>query len=186
MPLLAILSDTHDQIARLNAAVGYANEACADVMVHCGDLISAFMLDRLAAFLGPVHLIYGNNTGDTHIIIPRCFTRFPEITHHGVIGSFCEDGVAVGITHFPEEAHKLAENGLYDIVCYGHTHQFTVETIGRTVLINPGSMLGENDDAGFVLYDTTKKTIQRICIGDCMFDTPVAVRAGETTSLDNR
>lgn len=176
MTLLAIVSDTHDQITHLNAAVGYANEAEADVFIHCGDLISAFMLHRLANFLGPVHLIYGNNVGDTHIIIPRCYKQFPEITHHGVYGSFIEDGLSIGMVHYPELARKLARTGIYDVVCCGHTHQYMVERIGTTLVVNPGSMLGEHDDCGFVLLNTTTWTIQRIGIGDCMFDKAVPVR----------
>lgn len=183
MSLLAIISDTHDQITRLNAAVGYANEAEADVMVHCGDLISAFMLHRLANFLGPVHLIYGNNVGDTHIIIPRCFKQFPEITHHGVMGSFSEGGVSIGLVHYPELARKLAKTGIYDVVCCGHTHKFMIEKIGKTLIINPGSMLGENDDSGFVLLDTDDWSIQRINVGDNMHNHIVPIKAQETFSL---
>lgn len=184
MSLLAIISDTHDQITRLNAAVGYANEANADVMIHCGDLISAFMLHRLANFLGPVHLIYGNNIGDAHIIIPRCFKQLPEITHHGIYGSFVEDGVSIALVHYPEEAQKLAQNGIYDVVCCGHTHRYKVEKIGNTIVINPGSMLGEHDDAGFVLYNTDTRTIQRVKIGDCIFDSIVPVHVLEERPLD--
>ncbi len=185
MALLAIISDTHDQIANLNAAVGYANEAEADVLIHCGDLISAFMLHRLANFLGPVHLIYGNNVGDTHIIIPRCYKQFPEITHHGVFGSFVEAGLSIALVHYPDFARKLAESGIYDVVCCGHSHKYRVEKVGKTLIINPGSMLGENDDAGFVLLDTEKWTIQRIGIGECMFNRIVRVRAQQERSLQD-
>ncbi len=186
MSLFAILSDTHDQIANLNTAVGYANEAKADILIHCGDLISSFMLHRLANFLGPVHLIYGNNVGDTHLIIPRCYKQFPEITHHGVYGSFVEGGLSIAMVHYPEFARKLASTGIYDVVCCGHTHQYLVEKIGKTLVINPGSMMGEHNDAGFVLLDTQKWSIQRIGIGDCMFDRPVPVRGQQEHSLTGK
>lgn len=183
MAIIAFISDTHDQINYLKAAVNYANKAQADLLIHCGDLISAFMLHHLAAFLGPVHLIYGNNIGDTHIIIPRCYKQFPEITHHGVYGSIVEDDISIGIVHYPDHARKLARTGIYDIVGCGHTHEYMVERIETTLIINPGSMLGEHHNCGFVLLDTKTMTLQRIGINDCMFDRIVPLQAQKECSL---
>ncbi len=65
---IAIISDTHDHIVNLRAAVKYCNAFSVSMIIHCGDLISPFMLDELARFSGAVHLIYGNNIGDQHVI----------------------------------------------------------------------------------------------------------------------
>ena len=64
---IAILSDTHDHIPNLRSAVTYCNAYSVQMMIHCGDLISPFMLDELARFGGAVHLVYGNNIGDARL-----------------------------------------------------------------------------------------------------------------------
>ena len=84
---IAILSDTHDNIPNLRAAVTYCNAYTVSVIIHCGDLISPFMLPVLAEFGGAAHLIYGNNAGDQHLISQRCGTSFPTLTHHGILGA---------------------------------------------------------------------------------------------------
>ena len=65
---IAILSDSHDNIPNLRMAVELCNKRGTGMIIHCGDLISPFMLDELAEFTGAVHLIYGNNAGDQHLI----------------------------------------------------------------------------------------------------------------------
>ncbi|HEB69979.1 MAG TPA: YfcE family phosphodiesterase, partial [Desulfobulbus sp.] len=84
---IAILSDSHDHIPNFARAINRANSAGAELLIHCGDLISPFMLQYLFRFNGPIHLIYGNNAGDQHLISSRCATDFDRITHHGIEGS---------------------------------------------------------------------------------------------------
>jgi putative phosphoesterase len=67
---IAILSDSHDHIPNLKRAVRLANSEGAELLIHCGDLISPFMLPCLDGFNGPVHLIYGNNPGDQRHRLP--------------------------------------------------------------------------------------------------------------------
>jgi putative phosphoesterase len=170
MTCLAILSDTHDQIANLRAAIAYCNAKHIDILCHCGDLISPFMLKELAFFRGPVHLIYGNNAGDQHLISSRCSEEFANITHHGMVGNFTCDDQKVAMVHYPEQARGLASLSSYDIICCGHSHRYGIEYYGKTLLINPGQLLGENDQAGFVILDFNQWKIQRIHVGGCMFD----------------
>ena len=85
--LIGVLSDSHDQIANLRAAIDYCNEKSISKIIHCGDLISPFMLKELARFRGDIHLIYGNNVGDLHLISQLCATKFQDITHHGPMGT---------------------------------------------------------------------------------------------------
>ena len=88
---IAVLSDSHDHIPNLRRAVIRANQEGADLLIHCGDLISPFMLPYLHAFNGPVHLIYGNNAGDQHLIATRCGSKFGNIRHHGFHGAITTD-----------------------------------------------------------------------------------------------
>ncbi|MCP4343460.1 MAG: metallophosphoesterase family protein [Desulfobulbaceae bacterium] len=183
MTSLAILSDSHDQIANLRAAINYCNTSNIDVLIHCGDLISPFMLKELALFRGPVHLIYGNNVGDQHLISSRCGSDYPNISHHGMLGKFTCDDRKIAMVHYPEQARRLASLSSYDIVCCGHSHRYGIEYLGSTLLINPGQLLGEDDQAGFVILDLNKWKIQRIHVRGCMFDHEISIHPKKAAQL---
>lgn len=183
MTTFAVLSDSHDQVANLRSAIDYCNSADVDVIAHCGDLISPFMLKQLARFNGQVHLIYGNNIGDQRLIADRCGQEFPNIKHHGILGKFMVDNYRVAIVHYPEQADKLAREAIYDIVCCGHSHVPMIRAYDSTLLINPGQLLGENDQAGFVIVDFTAGTSQRISVGRCMFDQDIPISSSTPEQL---
>jgi len=175
MTRLAILSDTHDQVANLRAAIDYCNKAEVNVVAHCGDLISPFMLKQLTRFNGDVHLIYGNNIGDQKLIADRCGREFPNINHHGILGKFAIDTYKIAMVHYPDQAQELASQSIYDIVCCGHSHVSMIKHFEHSLLINPGSLLGQNDQAGFVIVDFAAGTTQRIGVGKCMFDQEIPI-----------
>ncbi len=174
---IAIISDSHDQIPHLAAAVLHCNSFGISMIIHCGDLISPFMLDELAGFNGITHLVYGNNVGDQHLISQWCGTRFPNIIHHGVLGAVEAAGKKIVFHHYPEIARALAAQGKFDIACCGHNHKYTVETIGGTLLINPGELLGKEGQPTFAVCDSTTMEVSRIEVGAPLFT---------LTPLDNR
>ncbi len=162
---IAILSDTHDHILNLRSAITYCNSYGVQVIIHCGDLISPFMLDELAKFGGPVHLIYGNNAGDQHLISQWCGTKFPSITHHGVLGAIEAGGRKIAFTHYPEMARGLASQGIFNVVCCGHNHAYRVEKHGETLMVNPGELLGKDGQPSFVILETSMLEEERVDIG---------------------
>ncbi len=161
---IAIISDTHDHIANLRAAVTYCNAYNVYMIIHCGDLISPFMLEELAAFGGAVHLIYGNNVGDQHLISSACGVKFPSISHHGTLGAVEAGGIKIAFHHYPEIARSFAQQGGFDVVCCGHNHRYKVEKVGETLLINPGEMMGKDSDPSFAILDTSTWNVEYIPI----------------------
>ena len=82
---IAVISDTHDHLENSDKAIDIINGAGADALIHCGDLCSPFVLDHLAAFTGPVHMVFGNNEGD-RFTIGKVSLEFPNIKIHGELG----------------------------------------------------------------------------------------------------
>ncbi|MGV1098450.1 YfcE family phosphodiesterase [Thiovibrio sp. JS02] len=162
---IAILSDTHDHIGNLRAAVKYINAYSVSMLIHCGDLISPFMLDELAKFAGAVHLIYGNNAGDQHLISQSCGSRYPGITQHGIFGAVEAGGRKIAFTHYPQLARGIACQGLFDVVCCGHNHRYHVEKVGACLLINPGELLGKDDQPGFAILQCETMQVERVEVG---------------------
>ena len=65
---LCIVSDSHDRAPQLLAAVTEAKAAGAEAVVHCGDVIGAMTLRPLLDVGLPVHVIHGNNLGDSVLL----------------------------------------------------------------------------------------------------------------------
>jgi hypothetical protein len=139
------------------------------MLIHCGDLISPFMLDEVAGFNGVAHLVYGNNAGDQHLISQSCGTRFPAITHHGVLGAVEAGGLRIAFTHYPELARGLSAKGGFDVVCCGHNHRYLVEDSGHSLLINPGELLGKDAQPTFSVLDCRTKVVERVEVGRPLF-----------------
>ena len=137
MMRVAVISDIHDHLANLAAAIDAVS--AADVLICCGDLCSPFVMDVLARFPGQVHIVFGNNDADLFRITRKSSER---VRVHGEFLETVLDGKKIAVNHFDYLARPIAQSGLYDIVCYGHNHDFSVARIGRTLAINPGAIMG--------------------------------------------
>lgn len=166
---IAIISDSHDNIPNLRLAVNYCNGSGLAMLIHCGDLISPFMLDEIARFAGTAHLVYGNNVGDQHLISQACGIRLPSITHHGVLGAVEAGGLRIAFTHYPQFARGLAAKGGFDVVCCGHNHRYLVESCEGSLLINPGELLGKDGQPSFAVLDCASRIVEKVAVGKPLF-----------------
>ena len=65
---VCILSDSHDHIPLIDAAVADAKAAGAEAVLHCGDVVAPSTLHCLEKYGLPVHVIHGNNPGDLYMM----------------------------------------------------------------------------------------------------------------------
>jgi putative phosphoesterase len=159
--LIGILSDTHDRVAPLIAALDLLRGREVEHYVHCGDVGGEAILDRLAGL--PVTFIWGNNDWDVrsledyaaHLKI-ACAGRFADLT----LG-----GKRFAVTHGDDGAtkRKILDAQEFDYLLQGHTHVFTDQRIGRTRLINPGALHRANPRSVAVL-DTDSDLLERIIV----------------------
>lgn len=155
---IGILSDAHDNVWNLRAALAGLNEA--DALIYCGDLCSPFVIGLLAeGFAGrPIHVVFGNNDGDLFRIAQNA-GRAERVTLHGEVFRGELGGKRIFVNHYPDIA-RAVDTGAYDLICYGHNHLFAIDRIGTTLLVNPGAILGyepggkRDIPATFVVYDT--------------------------------
>lgn len=151
---LAVISDTHDHLENLEKALTEINKLGAGVLLHCGDLVSPFVIDRLAKFNGPVHVVFGNNEGDRYTINNVATKKFPNVKLHGEMGFVETESGEAAFTHRPEFARGLACTQKYIAVFYGHTHRMRIEQVGKTWLINPGELMGLLELPGWIIFDS--------------------------------
>jgi putative phosphoesterase len=158
---ISIISDTHDNIWSLRAAM--PRLAQTEVVIHCGDLCSPFMLRQLGEGMRgkPVHMVWGNNNGDI-LLIQSIAAELGNVTLHGELAELVLDGVRVAVNHYPGIAQGLAASGHYDLVCFGHTHKTLVEKVGECLLLNPGELMGLYGQRTFAQYDTATRQVEII------------------------
>lgn len=156
---IAVLSDSHDNIWKLEAALPHLRRA--EAVVHCGDLCSPFMLRRLAEGLKdtPIHMVWGNNDGDV-LLMSRIAREHPQITLHGVFAQIPVEDALVGVHHYPEVARPLALSGQYRMVFYGHNHQSAEERLGDCLLLNPGEMMGMKGGSTLAIVDSRALAVE--------------------------
>lgn len=158
--LIAIISDTHDNITNIEKFLSWAKTNKIEMIIHCGDLAAPSMINELFSkeFTGQMHLVFGN-VADREIL-PKVCAKYPNIKLHGDEGEIfltTENGTKIksAFCHLPAEAQQLAATGKYNLVFYGHTHKPWMETLsGGCQLINPGTLGGVFNKATFAVYDT--------------------------------
>ena len=116
---IGILSDTH---GLLRPEALSALEGCAAIL-HGGDINKQSILDRLEQ-IAPVYAVRGNNDKEWAEHLPA----FLDLTLFGL---------RVYITH--KKKDLPTDLTAYDLVVYGHSHQYDERMRGRTCLLNPGS-----------------------------------------------
>lgn len=156
---ICILSDSHDHIPLMDAAVAEAKEWGAEAILHCGDVVAPSSLACLEKHQIPVHVIHGNNTGDLYSLGKLATREDNVIEYHGMDAGIHLGGKRIFLVHYPHYAKAMATTGNYDLVCCGHSHKTKVERLpnikgGETVVVNPGTIGGVGKDpATYALGD---------------------------------
>lgn len=144
--VVGIISDTHDNLSGLRKAIQIFKERKIEMLIHCGDWVSPFTLEffdkEIKNLAIPVKSVVGNNPGDLKrtmmgnskmenpIEWPKTITMLVDIDGKKAIIYHGDDRELLG---------ALIDCQKYDIIFTGHTHSSRNETIGKTLIINPGN-----------------------------------------------
>ena len=144
---ICILSDSHDHIPLLDAAVADAVTRGAEAVLHCGDVVAPSTLKCLNKYQLPVHVIHGNNSGDLYTLGQMATQPDNVIEYHGMDAGVELAGKRIFLVHYPHYARAMAATGDWDLVCCGHSHKTSFDSLpnirgGQTPLINPGTIGG--------------------------------------------
>lgn len=122
---IGLISDTHGLLRPdVHAAL-----AGVELILHAGDVGGEEILHELA-LIAPVRAVFGNTD-------PR--------DHPGLVDELdiLIGGLRVHVSHGHEVRRPtpalLAATYEADVLVYGHTHRQLVETVGSTVVVNPGA-----------------------------------------------
>ncbi len=158
--LIAVISDTHDNIFRLQKAVVGINNRNINIVFHCGDIgLETIKILKKEKFI--VYAVCGNS--DDYNVL-KDIVENSNIKLFEDAGECTIDNINIAITHYPDFARLLASSKKYNIIFYGHTHKRKVEEIYNTQLINPGDIEGRNRCPSFLIYNTANKGFEFINI----------------------
>lgn len=126
---IGILSDTHRELPQAIFSL------FADVhhIIHAGDIGDWDIILSLQT-LAPVTAVYGNC--DDYRVRRHC----PSLQTLRV------KDLMVQVTHFPQEASAEAQVPVQRIQVSGHSHMASIQHIGSTLYINPGSISRPRQD----------------------------------------
>jgi putative phosphoesterase len=136
--LIGILSDSHDDIRPVRAALRLLDSVGAEFLIHCGDVGGR---EIFAEFIGrPFAFVWGNTDEPDNGL--GTFLQSVGIRPPGAIPlSLDLDGKRIHVFHGHERAFARSQAlDPPDYVLHGHTHIARNERNGRTRFINPGAL----------------------------------------------
>lgn len=168
---IAIISDTHGNVANFRKAVSWFNKEKIQTILHCGDIGSPEDLkESLSDFKGEFFGVFGNMDKDFKIFIKE-YNKIPHVKIKEEIFETEIENKKIAMTHYPETAKKIALSQKFDLVFYGHTHRAWEEKIfgspkptgegGRDCrFINPGELAGQFYKPTFAVYNTETDNLE--------------------------
>jgi uncharacterized protein len=129
MGRIGVIADTHDDVVpwdQVHAKVAEAFDG-VELILHCGDLRTFGVLDRLGE-ISPVVAV--RSAGDPLPEPPRLFDG-PHVVETG-------DAV-VGLVNVLGDDPAKAFGRPVDVIVHGGTHAASIEDSGPVLMVNPGS-----------------------------------------------
>jgi putative phosphoesterase len=156
--LIGAVSDTHDNLPQIEKAVKYLNEQKVDLVLHAGDYVAGFVIPKFKQLNCKLIGVFGNNDGD-HELLKKRFSETTNCTVRDRFAIVTVDGVRIALLHGEETEllNAIVNSGYFDAVIHGHSHNKSVEKMGKTLVINPGELCGYlTGKSTLALLDTVK------------------------------
>jgi len=137
---VGVLSDTHDNVPAVEAAMNRFGAAGVESVVHCGDFIAPPVIPHLDRDGVAVHAVRGNNDGEREGLA-TAFESLDGGTLHGRFAELEFDGLEFAVLHGEQRPviEALAGSGEYDYVLHGHWHVRERREVDGTTVLNPGA-----------------------------------------------
>jgi len=140
--IVGLIADTHDCLPLIDKAIERLNREKVDIVLHAGDYIAGFSVQRLKPLKAPLIGIFGNNDGDHELLRKKFGELGAEL--RGRFAEVVVDGLRIAMLHGEEEEllRALISAGGHDVVVHAHTHEAKTYKKGETLVVNPGEVCG--------------------------------------------
>ena len=137
---VGVLSDTHDNVPAVEAAMDHFEAAGVESVVHCGDFIAPPVVPHLDRDGVAVHAVRGNNDGEREGLA-SAFEALEGGRLHGRFAELEFDGLEFAVLHGEQRPviEALATSGEYEYILHGHWHVRERRDVDGTTVLNPGA-----------------------------------------------
>ncbi|MDD5347953.1 MAG: metallophosphoesterase [Candidatus Omnitrophica bacterium] len=133
--IVGVLSDTHDNLPKIEKAVRLFNRKKVGSCLHAGDYVAPFVIDKLVKLSCPWQGVFGNNDGEKKGLALKSAGAIVEPPLRLKL-----DGRRVTLIHDIAAIDAQAEAA--DIVIFGHSHRPEVRRDAGKLFVNPGECCG--------------------------------------------
>lgn len=151
---IGIISDVHDNLRHLNKAIEFFNKEKIGLLINCGDWDMPFSMRPFASLRCPIKGVLGNGDPDIQKFLYQLqnleVLKNLDLHLSARFLDFTIEGIRFGVFHGDDKNlnNYLIESQMLDVLCLGHTHTPVIEKNGKTLVINPGSLVGYMQDTG--------------------------------------
>ncbi len=158
--IIAIFSDTHDNLTNLKKAINIAEKFSPELIIHLGDYVAPFVAKPFLELGVKFKGVFGNNDGEK-FGLKKAFSPIGEI--HSPPYETEIDNKKFLLLHEPITLNSYIKSQIYDFILYGHLHDVEKKVSKRTLILNPGEVSGWVKGKGtFAILDTQTKKVEII------------------------
>lgn len=132
---IGILSDTHDNLPKIEKAVRYFNKKKVDFVLHAGDFVAPFVISKLGVLSCEWRGVFGNNDGERVGLSAVSESKIQE----GPLRIELQDK-KITLVHDINTINPITEEA--NLIIFGHTHKPEIRVQNNTLIINPGECGG--------------------------------------------
>ncbi len=163
--VIAIISDTHDNIPNLKKCLNWCLSHEVEKIFFCGDITTEETLYLLAKkFRGEIFLTNGN----ADLFDAKKITNLKNVNYQAEVGLIKIGDMRIGFCHEPQKIKRVLSLSPVPphFIFYGHTHTPWIEKQGSVNIINPGNLAGTFHQATFAVLDTSNKKLELKILAD--------------------
>ena len=159
---IGIISDTHGDVPNTRKAIRILESLGVGMVIHCGDVGSPEIPPLFVQW--PTHFVLGNVDKPGDDILAAI--QQAGLVCHGRFGSLTVSGRSIAFLHSDDlrRFRETVDSGDWDLVCYGHTHRADQQTVGSTLVLNPGA-ISRARPASMAMVDLQRMTAHVMEIG---------------------
>lgn len=136
---IAILSDSHGSLDRLNKVLENLQKAGITNLIHAGDGIN-YGIEEIFAKYPEIRIFYALGNCDVNRELIDEITKLPNCKIENVISTEIER-IKLGVSHVEGIAQGTLKDEDIKVFCHGHTHRAKVEERVGTLILNPGALV---------------------------------------------
>jgi len=155
---IGVISDTHDNLPKIEKAVNFFNREKVDFVFHAGDFVAPFTIDKIKASSCDWAGVFGNNDGEKEGLRLKSEGRIKESPLRTELG-----GKSITLVHDINTIDIQKEKA--DLIISGHTHKPEIIERPSKLIVNPGECSGwlsDKSTVAIVSLDNLKAVIIKL------------------------